>query len=136
MNCKCDSITYTPICDIQTNITHFSPCHAGCKSFDAKQNIYNDCSCTRDKAVLMKSMALDKYSQFNETYTDKIRLVNHSLDINNNFIERDIHIDGIYTPGACENNCDHDFIIFSFIGLFVSLLTSTGRIGTILVEFR
>ena len=28
--CGCDSTTYSPVCDVSTGLTHFSPCHAGC----------------------------------------------------------------------------------------------------------
>lgn len=44
-NCKCDKITYTPVCDRSTDTSYFSPCHAGCKTFDEKRNAYTDCTC-------------------------------------------------------------------------------------------
>lgn len=31
-NCHCQINTFNPICDIENNITYFSPCHAGCLS--------------------------------------------------------------------------------------------------------
>lgn len=140
MNCNCDSISYTPICDIQTNVTFFSPCHAGCKSFDAKQHQYTDCSCsTRDKPLSLRLNATDLSNKFNDiSSSDKIWLLNASLATSNNNIrmDNDIQISPIFAPGACENNCNTDFMIFSFVSLFVSLLTSTGKIGQILIEFR
>ncbi|XP_031619261.1 solute carrier organic anion transporter family member 74D-like [Contarinia nasturtii] len=45
-NCACEGISYTPMCDHSTSTTYFSPCHAGCITFDKKQNIYTNCSCT------------------------------------------------------------------------------------------
>lgn len=45
-NCACGGITYTPVCDRSTTRTYFSPCHAGCKSFDEKLNVYTDCVCS------------------------------------------------------------------------------------------
>lgn len=138
MKCDCDTISYTPICDIQTNVTFYSPCHAGCKSFDAKQQLYTDCSCPRDKTISIRSNATDKYDQFNEMSSDKIWLLNASLDNSgyNNRMDKDVQISPMFAPGACENNCNTDFMIFSFVSLFVSLLTSTGRIGQILIDFR
>lgn len=79
------------------------------------------------------SVATDKNSQF-----DKIWPLNSSLVSNVNYDRRDngVHLSPLYAPGACENDCHHDFMVFSFVGLFVSLLTSTGRIGSILVDLR
>lgn len=133
LSCHCDDISFTPICNIQTNETYFSPCHAGCKAFDAKQNQYTDCWCARDKAMSMgSSVATDKNS-----HLDKIWPLNgSSLAANYDRRDKDVHISPIYAPGACENDCDHDFMVFSFVGLFVSLLTSTGKIGSILVDLR
>ena len=31
MDCRCQSQAFQPICDLNTNITYFSPCHGGCK---------------------------------------------------------------------------------------------------------
>ncbi|XP_031636084.1 solute carrier organic anion transporter family member 74D-like [Contarinia nasturtii] len=45
-NCVCEGISYTPLCDHSTSTTYFSPCHAGCKTFDERLNAYNNCSCT------------------------------------------------------------------------------------------
>ncbi|XP_031623047.1 solute carrier organic anion transporter family member 74D-like [Contarinia nasturtii] len=49
-NCVCDGILYSPVCDDSTRTTYFSPCHAGCKSFNEKQNVYNDCTFTEDSS--------------------------------------------------------------------------------------
>lgn len=45
-DCNCDGIAYSPVCDRSTNITYFSPCHAGCKTFDEKEKIYKNCTCS------------------------------------------------------------------------------------------
>lgn len=45
-NCVCGDISYHPVCDHSTATTYFSPCHAGCTSFDEILNIYTNCSCT------------------------------------------------------------------------------------------
>lgn len=46
VNCNCDGISYSPVCDQSAGITYFSPCHAGCKKFDKEANVYRDCTCT------------------------------------------------------------------------------------------
>lgn len=53
-NCACDGISFTPVCDHSTTTTYFSPCHAGCKTFDDKQNVYTDCVCSGDSTSEMQ----------------------------------------------------------------------------------
>lgn len=45
-NCNCDGISYSPVCDRSTGMTYFSPCHAGCKTFNEKEKVYTNCTCT------------------------------------------------------------------------------------------
>lgn len=47
-NCVCNDISYTPVCDRATVTTYFSPCHAGCKTYDENLNIYTHCVCSDD----------------------------------------------------------------------------------------
>ncbi|XP_055304286.1 solute carrier organic anion transporter family member 74D-like [Sitodiplosis mosellana] len=44
-NCVCDDISYSPVCDRSMSRTFYSACHAGCKTYNEKQNIYSDCAC-------------------------------------------------------------------------------------------
>lgn len=44
-NCNCEGISYSPVCDRSTGITYFSPCHAGCSTFDKSNDVYTNCSC-------------------------------------------------------------------------------------------
>lgn len=53
-DCECDGISYTPVCDRSTTTTYFSPCHAGCKSFDEKLNIYTECDCPEESMSNMQ----------------------------------------------------------------------------------
>lgn len=46
VNCVCDRISYSPVCDSSTGTTYFSACHAGCRSFNAENNSYTDCVCS------------------------------------------------------------------------------------------
>ncbi|KAJ6218550.1 hypothetical protein RDWZM_009707 [Blomia tropicalis] len=44
-HCECTTRIFTPICDTKTETTYFSPCHAGCNSFDALNGTFSNCSC-------------------------------------------------------------------------------------------
>lgn len=50
-NCFCDGISYSPVCDLQTKETYFSPCHSGCTKFDKTLNVYTDCECTKSSLI-------------------------------------------------------------------------------------
>ncbi|XP_031628442.1 solute carrier organic anion transporter family member 74D-like [Contarinia nasturtii] len=54
-NCNCEDISYSPVCDLSTSTTYFSACHAGCKTFDEKYNVYNNCSCTEGASNELQS---------------------------------------------------------------------------------
>lgn len=34
LNCACDKMPYSPICDPVSRTTYYSPCHAGCNQFN------------------------------------------------------------------------------------------------------
>ena len=38
-NCHCSKSVYSPLCAADRRTTYFSPCHAGCKSYDAKSSV-------------------------------------------------------------------------------------------------
>lgn len=44
-HCKCDSVTYRPVCHVATRQTFFSACHAGCETYEEKTKSYSNCSC-------------------------------------------------------------------------------------------
>lgn len=98
-NCVCNDISYTPVCDHSITTTYFSPCHAGCKTFDEKLNIYTECTCSDDPLGEMQ-------------------------------IER------IVTPGACASDCTADYYAYSFIALISSLVSITGLMTNVLLNFR
>lgn len=145
-NCYCDEISYTPICNTQTNETYFSPCHAGCISFDPKQNVYTNCSCTRDRTTSMQTLlpinitgliGAPQNAELNRIggiISDQIEEFTPKLQ---QFLSPDGgHGGPTYTPGPCANDCTKDLIILSVLSLFVSLISSTGRVGNILVDLR
>ncbi|XP_055380760.1 solute carrier organic anion transporter family member 74D [Condylostylus longicornis] len=47
MKCQCNArnVTYYPICDKLTDITYFSPCHAGCQTWNSTMKAYTNCQC-------------------------------------------------------------------------------------------
>lgn len=44
-HCKCDSVAYSPVCNVATRQTFFSACHAGCQAYNEKTKTYSRCSC-------------------------------------------------------------------------------------------
>lgn len=55
--CFCDEIAYHPVCDRSTDTTYFSPCHAGCRSYDEKLNIYTNCSCSGESIYANRTVS-------------------------------------------------------------------------------
>lgn len=106
-DCYCDSISYAPVCNRVTNETYFSPCHAGCKEFDAKENLYTNCSCSTNKNENSESFTRQPKS-------DQI----------------------IAETGSCESDCNFAFYAYIWIDLVVSFLAMPGSIGYTLLEFR
>ncbi|XP_055304283.1 solute carrier organic anion transporter family member 74D-like [Sitodiplosis mosellana] len=50
-NCVCGDISYSPVCDRSTSTTYYSACHAGCRTYNEKHNIYSDCTCDVKSAM-------------------------------------------------------------------------------------
>lgn len=224
--CFCDGISYSPVCDLITKKTYFSPCHAGCKEFDKDLNIYKSCALIEspvnniELSTIDSVIATDFFSAtifsterpiVEQSSTDKIeseikpterRMTlydvydemlkpGHSthdhddtVDANELYGEDDeeeesgelddsqepddsqerllIHgdddedeietlpptmhrrdvpnvadfVERIVKPGDCFVDCTVDYYIFSLISLCSSLISSTGRIGNVLINFR
>lgn len=45
-NCNCDSVTYNPICNSEGSEAYFSPCHAGCETYNEITKTFTDCTCS------------------------------------------------------------------------------------------
>ena len=43
--CHCSTAVFSPLCDLDSQKTYFSPCHAGCSAVNAENSAYSDCSC-------------------------------------------------------------------------------------------
>lgn len=215
-NCHCDGVSYSPVCDRLTNITYFSPCHAGCRSYDEKQNVYRDCTCsnrvipseistlqrandgrviskrsTSPASFLMgngigrggrgtsdsttnkimannKARTTERQLTFYDVYDEELKLNRPShdhddaIDVNDlyDFVyEESLHEiddavavrkrrqaqtpspsllpwDHVVEPQSCVGDCRRDYYIFSFVSMISSLISSTGRIGNVLLSFR
>uniref|UniRef100_A0A914W2A5 Solute carrier organic anion transporter family member n=1 Tax=Plectus sambesii TaxID=2011161 RepID=A0A914W2A5_9BILA len=62
-DCSCDSVSLFPVCDIAGN-SYFSPCHAGCRNFNAtnlkQHNMhFTDCKCTEEGTVVNRDWCKD-----------------------------------------------------------------------------
>lgn len=44
-NCSCTGVAYSPVCYEPTSTTFFSPCHAGCNTWNDKEKFYDNCAC-------------------------------------------------------------------------------------------
>jgi len=45
--CSCSTDFYEPVCDLENMITYFSPCHAGCSSYNEEKKVYENCGCSQ-----------------------------------------------------------------------------------------
>lgn len=108
-NCFCDSVSYSPVCDNITQETFFSPCHAGCKDYDVENKIYTNCFCSELSHINNTRLLLSTTSH------------NPGRNINR---------------GTCFGNCNFAYQAFTIIAFFSGILSSTGRIGNFLVNFR
>lgn len=226
-NCHCDGISYSPVCDRLTNTTYFSPCHAGCRSYDEKENVYRDCTCsnrvipseigvfkTNDGRVLnkrstspasflighgnargsgivgvdsdrstsesttnkimanYKGRTTERQLTFYDVYDEELKLNRPSHDHDETIDANDLYDfvyeeslhevddevalrkrrqaqpqsqpqssnllpwDHIVLPQSCVGDCRRDYYIFSFVSMISALISSTGRIGNVLLSFR
>lgn len=212
-NCHCDGISYSPVCDRLTNTTYFSPCHAGCRSYDEKKNVYRDCTCSnriipseistlqgndgrvinkrstspasflsgnaiarggRDTSdsTTNKARTTERQLTFYDIYDEELNLDRPShdhdetIDVNDlyDFVyEESLHEIGdeaaarkrrqsqsappsqssslfpwdyVAEPQSCVGDCRRDYYIFSFVSMISALISSTGRIGNVLLSFR
>ncbi|XP_039250460.2 solute carrier organic anion transporter family member 2B1-like isoform X1 [Styela clava] len=57
-DCNCDE-QYAPVCDVTTNVTYRSPCHAGCVDVRSwrKTEVYSGCQCVNGKKNLKSNQS-------------------------------------------------------------------------------
>lgn len=156
-NCSCEGVNYSPVCHVASDTTYFSPCHAGCTSWNADNKLYDKCACLNDE---LTSDPMELYGGASERLlmedgtTDVTFIDNMELDIimdnvpllsDDNSVElvddllrlsRRAVADLVLRPGVCMKGCDTVFWIFSITSIIVNWFGSSGRIGNVLVNYR
>ncbi|CAD7086074.1 unnamed protein product [Hermetia illucens] len=115
-NCHCDEVRYTPVCHEPSNQVFFSPCHAGCKTWEPKQNIYSNCSCLSNNTTPFFS-TISPLDSLASTIKPP---------------PAEVLVGGLCTA----KNCSIQFYAFALFTMFIGWLNSTGKIGNILVNYR
>ncbi|RZF33200.1 hypothetical protein LSTR_LSTR016134, partial [Laodelphax striatellus] len=67
VGCSCSSaIKYDPVCQLNKNLTFFSPCHAGCSysEYNGTAKIFMNCTCADNGPVVPGFCPVDCYEQF------------------------------------------------------------------------
>lgn len=54
VNCNCDGVAFSPVCDRSSGTTFFSPCHAGCKTFNDTNKEYSNCTCSAPMSKIVE----------------------------------------------------------------------------------
>lgn len=136
VNCFCDNVPYSPVCDVETSITYFSPCHAGCDTWDEKKKVYNNCVCRND----WNSAITDAP---NKTTFDSIESITNTAQFGHNETAEENHRqrrDQVsilsMIPGVCLAGCTISFWIFTSISCLSQLIGSTGRVGNLILNLR
>lgn len=107
-DCNCQGIPYNPVCDEETMANYFSPCHAGCDSFQKDNNgtiTYTDCKCLVTNALSAPSTS----SNFKQ---------------------------GSVTSGTCPVDCSGSFTALICTFVVFAIIGSTTRIPNFLLSLR
>lgn len=137
-HCHCDSVSYTPVCHTLTQKTYFSPCHAGCTSYNETSKTYLNCSC----AIESIHNGISSIANYEAEEDDDgvISAEEESVETGSRrkrslAAQLTIAKDSLFS-GSCAINCERAFWTFTSISLITNFLGSTGRIGNILLNFR
>lgn len=132
VNCYCENVPYSPVCDIETSTTYFSPCHAGCDTWDEQRKVYTNCQCRNDwqsattdfPITTLKGIASGDKTEQNNTTEDNHRQSHDKISLLT------------MIPGVCLAGCTISFWIFTSISCFSQLIGSTGRVGNLILNLR
>ena len=128
-NCQCSSVPFNPVCDPTTGQTFFSACHAGCKSWDAKGQVYTNCSCS---SPLTRADPYSFYTtQIEETTTTSEDLLQDDIVTETTVPSRrrrNAAVDSVLqriktmvvTPGACGKGCQQAFLVFTLVSSIIN----------------
>lgn len=149
--CQCEGVTYNPVCHSDTGVTFFSPCHAGCYSWNKDDKRYENCNCVASNPFVsttlpayLEETSTNNEEPIHEAYSHESDIVSpteqgsgmetehpdrQKREMNYKFIET------FLTPGACTGDC-WSFWIFFGVSCIINWLGSSGRIGNILINYR
>lgn len=160
IDCYCDGMTYNPVCDADTRITYFSPCHAGCGKWNKTIKSFTHCQCG---ATSSERLVHNKWQQQNRTFDmDPEANINDDeviyddsqeesstpksllrrkreigkVDDNHKGLGSALNYLNNMVPGSCGTNCQTAFLTFTIVSLVINLLGATGKIGNVLLNFR
>nr|CAD7197348.1 unnamed protein product [Timema douglasi] len=116
MNCACEAVKYQPVCYVEKDMTFYSPCQLGCKTKFLSPNgsltSFGECSCVPEEISV-------PFSQLPEVpvFTNDSAVVT-------------------IMNGPCAVDCTRILLIHISISFVVSILSSLGRVGSVVVNFR
>lgn len=165
-NCSCEGVSYSPVCHVQSDTTYFSACHAGCTSWNPDTKVYDNCTCltnlprlderserlihTIDTTIrpdlvwnlmtTMDSTLMDIPDENLDLNLNGVPLLNddYSAEIGDDIISRSKRAvtNLVLEPGVCLKGCNTAFWAFSITSVVINWLGCSGRIGTVLVNYR
>lgn len=97
-DCYCERMTYSPVCDANTGITYFSPCHAGCSKWNKTMESFTQCQCGTQSS---ERFSVNKWQQKNATLDvthgfvidETTHSVNFDMDAEANINDKDVVYD-------------------------------------------
>nr|CAD7573863.1 unnamed protein product [Timema californicum] len=116
MNCACEAVKYQPVCYVEKDMTFYSPCQLGCKTKFLSPNgsltSFGECSCVPEEISV-------PFSQLPEVpvFTNDSAVVT-------------------IMNGPCPVDCTRILLIHISISFVISILSSLGRVGSVVVNFR
>lgn len=105
-NCSCESTSFTPVCNVGLKTTFFSPCHAGCTSWNDSSLQYDGCVCATNS--------------------------NHSIQ---SLSESNWNVNSL-NPGACQADCTSAFYTYIIMFSALTAIGSGVNIGKALIDMR
>lgn len=148
-NCYCGTVPYSPVCEIETETTFFSPCHAGCNTWNDEKKIYTNCSCSREAnpwtiSTEVPTTVSSALSSENATTVQLWLLDESSTEAKSTYNQDPEHSREkreepslmSMIPGVCLAGCKNSFFFFVAISCMSQLIGSTGRIGNVILNLR
>lgn len=127
-SCSCSPNNYNPVCSTDGVTTFFNPCAAGCTDFTVEKGsggketrVYSNCACATKVANETNTTLADPW------WRDE-KLLPAPTTVRG-------EVDGA-VQGYCPSDCSRIFYTTLGVLMVVTLLASTGRIGTQIIAIR